>query len=229
MSITSPTVLFAARCNTDSLVCIIDVFTYVVVPETIKLPEIERSVPIVCGPTPEVFERKTVLSVAINTVSEPPEPVTVVVIPVPLPSIVNVPPPCCEPDPVLPETVNEVAIVLLEIEVIRPFASTVIVGMLVVLPYAPTFELTVANVNPNSTLAVPLNATLAAVTSPYAPKYCGFCNCVAYVAKFAVLAARLLTEIPAAVIYPTEILPIASRLTMVPEPFAEEALSICDV
>ena len=64
-----------------------------------------------------------VLSGVITIVSLPPVPLTVVESPLE-PSTVNVPPPACEPEPVLPVTVKEVAMVVLLMDIIRPLADT---------------------------------------------------------------------------------------------------------
>ena len=160
------------------------------VPRTLKLPWITKSFPtvkavlIICVPPTVVFERTTVLSVPIVTVSEPPEPVTVVTIPVLPPWIVNVPPPACVPEPVLPATVNWVSIATVEILDTRPLAATVITGIAVVEPYWPAVTLAIVD-NTSATLALPVPSkyTELALTSPWLiPMYLPVCNAVAVLA-----------------------------------------------
>ena len=95
----------------------------VCVPVTIKLPATVKSVEIVCGPTDVVLVRAIVVSVEITTLAPEPLAEILVLIPEPLPPTTsNTEPPACIDDPVLPATVNDVAIVLEVTERIRPLA-----------------------------------------------------------------------------------------------------------
>ena len=86
--------------------------------------------------------------------------VNVVVIPPPLvPTIVSVPPVDVEPVPVLPAKLNVVDNATFAAAVIRPFESTVKVGMFVAEPYEPAVTAVLASTNGTLAAAEPSTET----------------------------------------------------------------------
>ena len=109
--------------------------------------------------------------------------------------------------PLIPRVVVIDAVVTL---VIKPFALTVMTGIDVVEPNAPTFPLTVARVSAAETAAVPSTDVRDAVASPVSERVRGVAHAVAVDAF----------PVNAALIVPAVKLPEASRFTSVDAVFA---------